>query len=55
MQFAGTFANAGFLRSASFVATSLTEVHRCYSIESHSEHMNGKSYPDIFGSDSPFV
>ncbi|KAM8905275.1 calcitonin gene-related peptide type 1 receptor-like isoform 2-T4 [Spinachia spinachia] len=55
MQFAGTFANAGFLRSASFAATSLTEVHRCYSIDSHSEHMNGKSYPDIFGSDNPFV
>ncbi|XP_067438833.1 calcitonin gene-related peptide type 1 receptor-like [Thunnus thynnus] len=55
MQFAGTFANADFFRSASYVASSLTEVHRCYSIESHTEHMNGKSYPDIFRSDSPFV
>uniref|UniRef100_A0A8C2WPT8 Calcitonin gene-related peptide type 1 receptor n=1 Tax=Cyclopterus lumpus TaxID=8103 RepID=A0A8C2WPT8_CYCLU len=55
MQFAGTFANADFFRSASYVASSLTEVHRCYSIESHSEHMNGKSYSDIFRSDSPFV
>ncbi|TMS11580.1 Calcitonin gene-related peptide type 1 receptor [Larimichthys crocea] len=55
MQFAGMFANADFFRSASYVASSLTEVHRCYSIESHTEHMNGKSYSDIFRSDSPFV
>ncbi|KAA8579459.1 hypothetical protein FQN60_006552, partial [Etheostoma spectabile] len=54
-EFAGTFANADFFRSASYVASSLTEVHRCYSIESHTEHMNGKSYSDIFRSDSPFV
>ncbi|XP_034033428.1 calcitonin gene-related peptide type 1 receptor-like [Thalassophryne amazonica] len=55
MQFAGTFANTDFFRSASYVASSLTEVNRCYSIESHMEHMNGKSYSDIFRSDSPFV
>ncbi|XP_028324789.1 calcitonin gene-related peptide type 1 receptor-like isoform X2 [Gouania willdenowi] len=55
MQFTGTFANADFFRSASYVASSLTEVHRCYSIESHTEHMNGKSYSDIFRSESPFV
>ncbi|KAM7375438.1 hypothetical protein PAMA_014507 [Pampus argenteus] len=55
MQFAGTFANAEFFRSASYVASSLTEVHRCYSIESHTEHMNSKSKSDIFRSDSPFV
>lgn len=55
MQLSGTFANADFFRSASYVASSLTEVHRCYSIESHTEHMNGKSYSDIFRSDSPFV
>ncbi|KAG8004684.1 Calcitonin gene-related peptide type 1 receptor [Nibea albiflora] len=54
-QFAGMFANTDFFRSASYVASSLTEVHRCYSIESHTEHMNGKSYSDIFRSDSPFV
>uniref|UniRef100_A0A3Q3IFU0 Calcitonin gene-related peptide type 1 receptor n=1 Tax=Monopterus albus TaxID=43700 RepID=A0A3Q3IFU0_MONAL len=51
MQFAGTFANADFFRSASYVASSLTEVHRCYSLESHTEHINGKSYSDIFRSD----
>lgn len=55
MQFAGTFANADIFRSASYVASSLTEVHRCYSIESHTEQLNGKSYSDIFRSDSPFV
>ncbi|KAM9766536.1 calcitonin gene-related peptide type 1 receptor isoform 2-T2 [Menidia menidia] len=55
MQFAGTFANADFFRPTSYVASSLTEVHRCYSIESHTEHTNGKGYPDIFRSDSPFV
>ncbi|XP_040888633.1 calcitonin gene-related peptide type 1 receptor isoform X2 [Toxotes jaculatrix] len=55
MQFAGTFANTDFFRSSSYVGSSLTEVHRCYSIESHTEHMNGKSYSDIFRSDSPFV
>lgn len=55
MQFAGTFANADFFRSASYVASSLTEVHRCYSIESSTEQINGKSYSDIFRSDSPFV
>lgn len=55
MQFAGTFANADFFRSASYVASSLTEVHRCYSIESHTEHVNGKTHSVILRSDSPFV
>lgn len=56
MQFTGTFASADFFRSASYVASSLTEVHRCYSTESHMEHLNGgKSYSDIFRSESPFV
>ncbi|KAM4711441.1 calcitonin gene-related peptide type 1 receptor-like [Anableps anableps] len=55
MQSAGTFANPEFFRSAYYVASSLTEVHRCYSIESHTEHMNGKSYSDIFRSESPYV
>ncbi|XP_015232882.1 PREDICTED: calcitonin gene-related peptide type 1 receptor-like [Cyprinodon variegatus] len=51
MQSAGTFAN----RSAYYVASSLTEVHRCYSIESHTDHINGKSCSDIFRSESPYV
>ncbi|XP_054915228.1 calcitonin gene-related peptide type 1 receptor [Poeciliopsis prolifica] len=53
MQSAGTFANPEFFRSAYYVASSLTEVHRCYSVESHTEHVNGKSYSDIFRSESP--
>ncbi|CAL8289099.1 unnamed protein product [Lota lota] len=62
MQFGGTFANADVFRSASYVASSLTEVHRCYSIESHTEYLNGKSYQDIqtpihtiHRSDTPFA
>ncbi|XP_029373391.1 calcitonin gene-related peptide type 1 receptor isoform X2 [Echeneis naucrates] len=55
MQLSGTFSNADFFRPASYVASSLTEVHRCYSIESHTERTNGKSYPDILRLDSPFV
>ncbi|XP_056157003.1 calcitonin gene-related peptide type 1 receptor-like isoform X2 [Lampris incognitus] len=60
MQFGGTFANADIFRSASYVASSLTEVHRCYSIDSHTtEHMNGKGYHDIqttiLRSDNPFA
>ncbi|CAL8307194.1 unnamed protein product [Merluccius merluccius] len=47
MQFGGTFANAEVFRSASYAASSLTEVHRCYSIESHTEYLNGKNYQDI--------
>ncbi|XP_063067591.1 calcitonin gene-related peptide type 1 receptor [Engraulis encrasicolus] len=39
------------LRSASYTVSSLTssmtEVHRCYSIDGHTEHLNGKGYTDI--------
>ncbi|XP_067116282.1 calcitonin gene-related peptide type 1 receptor-like [Osmerus mordax] len=59
MQFGGTFAHADVFRSASYVASSLTEVHRCYSIDGHTEHMNGKNYLDIettiHRSDNPFA
>uniref|UniRef100_A0A1A7XI03 Calcitonin receptor-like b n=2 Tax=Iconisemion striatum TaxID=60296 RepID=A0A1A7XI03_9TELE len=56
LQFAGTFGNPDFFRTtSSYMGTSLTEVHRCYSIESHTEHSNGRTYSDIFRSDSPFV
>ncbi|CAB1327592.1 unnamed protein product [Coregonus sp. 'balchen'] len=48
IQFGSNFAHADVFRSASYVASSLTEVHRCYSIDGHTEHMNGKnSYHDI--------
>ncbi|PWA32078.1 hypothetical protein CCH79_00013385 [Gambusia affinis] len=55
MQSAGTFANPEFFRSTYYATSSLTEVHRCYSIESHAEHANGKSCSDIFRSESPYV
>ncbi|XP_030637694.1 calcitonin gene-related peptide type 1 receptor [Chanos chanos] len=47
IQFENTFANTEALRSASYTASSMTEVHRCYSIDGHTEHLNGKSYLDI--------
>ncbi|KAJ3583848.1 hypothetical protein NHX12_015566 [Muraenolepis orangiensis] len=47
MQLGGSFSNAEVFRSASYVASSLTEVHRCYSIESHTEYLNGKNYRDV--------
>ncbi|KAJ3583799.1 hypothetical protein NHX12_015517, partial [Muraenolepis orangiensis] len=47
MQLGGSFSNAEVFRSASNVASSLTEVHRCYSIESHTEYLNGKNYRDV--------
>uniref|UniRef100_A0A7N8XIS5 Calcitonin gene-related peptide type 1 receptor n=1 Tax=Mastacembelus armatus TaxID=205130 RepID=A0A7N8XIS5_9TELE len=47
------------LRSASYTASSITEVQGCYSIDSHTEHMNGRSCHDadacILKSDSPFA
>uniref|UniRef100_A0A672IB93 Calcitonin gene-related peptide type 1 receptor n=1 Tax=Salarias fasciatus TaxID=181472 RepID=A0A672IB93_SALFA len=47
------------LRSASYTASSITEVQGCYSIDGHTEHMNGKSCLDtdvsILKSDSPFA
>lgn len=56
MQFTGTFAGGDLFRSASYMAASLTEVHRCSSAKSHTEHLNGDtSYSDIFRSESPFV
>ncbi|KAG7278536.1 hypothetical protein CRUP_009800 [Coryphaenoides rupestris] len=35
------------LRSASYTASSITEVQGCYSIDGHSEHMNGKGCHDL--------
>ncbi|KAM6945400.1 calcitonin gene-related peptide type 1 receptor-like [Aplochiton taeniatus] len=45
IQFGGTLGHADVFRSASYVASSLTEVHRCYS----NEHVNGKSCSDVDG------
>lgn len=47
------------LRSASYTASSITEVQGCYSIDGHSEHMNGKGCHDletsILKADNPFA
>ncbi|KAL1022026.1 hypothetical protein UPYG_G00021280 [Umbra pygmaea] len=63
IQFGSNFASADIFRSASYVASSLTEVHRCYSIDGNIELMNGKnSYydletvtPTILRSENPFA
>uniref|UniRef100_A0A8C2GS99 Calcitonin gene-related peptide type 1 receptor n=1 Tax=Cyprinus carpio TaxID=7962 RepID=A0A8C2GS99_CYPCA len=47
IQFGSTIANTEALRSASFTASSMTEVHRCYSIDSHMETLNGKSFHNL--------
>lgn len=47
------------LRSASYTASSITEVQGCYSIDGHSEHMNGRSCHEadgaLYRSDGPFA
>lgn len=45
-QFGGTFANTA-LRSASYTASSMTEVHRCYSIDGHMDSLNGKTFHNL--------
>lgn len=60
IQFGSSVGNhSDALRSASYTASSITEVQGCYSIDSHSEHMNGKGFHDIDPSmlkpDSPFA
>ncbi|KAK9972896.1 hypothetical protein ABG768_023656 [Culter alburnus] len=47
IQFGSTFTNQDALRSASYTASSMTEVHRCYSIDSHMETLNGKSFHNL--------
>ncbi|CAG5865949.1 unnamed protein product [Menidia menidia] len=60
LQFGSSIGNhSDALRSASYTASSITEVQGCYSIDSHSEHMNGKGCPEadvsILKSDNPFA
>ncbi|XP_005736927.1 calcitonin gene-related peptide type 1 receptor [Pundamilia nyererei] len=60
IQFGSSIGNhSDALRSASYTASSITEVQGCYSIDGHSEHMNGKGCHDsdasILKSDSPFA
>lgn len=47
LQFSSSVGNhSDALRSASYTASSITEVQGCYSIDGHSEHMNGKGSHD---------
>ncbi|XP_076871663.1 calcitonin gene-related peptide type 1 receptor [Brachyhypopomus gauderio] len=46
IQFGSTFANTEALRSASYAA-SMTEVHRCHSIDGHMETLNGKNFHSL--------
>ena len=43
----GLGAHSDALRSASYTASSITEVQGCYSIDGNSEHMNGKGFHDL--------
>ncbi|KAM9482379.1 calcitonin gene-related peptide type 1 receptor [Clarias gariepinus] len=47
IQFGSTFANTEALRSTSCTTSSMTEVHRCYSIDSHMDTLNGKSFHNL--------
>nr|XP_046218766.1 calcitonin gene-related peptide type 1 receptor isoform X1 [Oncorhynchus gorbuscha]XP_046218775.1 calcitonin gene-related peptide type 1 receptor isoform X1 [Oncorhynchus gorbuscha] len=60
IQFGSTFAHSDAMRSASYTASSITEVQGCYSIDSHTEHLNGKGAPldietSILKSENPFT
>lgn len=60
IQFGSSVGNhSDALRSASYTASSITEVQGCYSIDGQSEHMNGKGFHDtdtsMLKSDSPFA
>nr|XP_043869577.1 calcitonin gene-related peptide type 1 receptor [Solea senegalensis]XP_043869587.1 calcitonin gene-related peptide type 1 receptor [Solea senegalensis] len=60
IQFGSSVGNhSDALRSASYTASSITEVQGCYSIDGHTEHMNGKGCHDadasILKSDGPFA
>ncbi|XP_053482227.1 calcitonin gene-related peptide type 1 receptor [Ictalurus furcatus] len=54
LQFGNAMANAEALRSTSYTASSITEVQGCYSIDGHSEHLNGKSCLDAEKSENSF-
>ncbi|XP_062852934.1 calcitonin gene-related peptide type 1 receptor [Trichomycterus rosablanca] len=47
IQFGSTFTNTEALRSTSYNTSSMTEVHRCYSIDSHMDTLNGKSFHNM--------
>ncbi|XP_060774678.1 calcitonin gene-related peptide type 1 receptor [Neoarius graeffei] len=47
IQFGSTFANTEALRSTSYTTSSMTDVHHCYSIDSHMDTLNGKSFHNM--------
>lgn len=47
IQFGSTITHSDAMRSASYTASSITEEQGCYSIDGHSEHLNGKNCHDI--------
>ncbi|MED6294931.1 hypothetical protein CHARACLAT_026101 [Characodon lateralis] len=60
IQFGSSIGNhSDALRSASYTASSIIEVQGCYTIDGHTEHMNGKGFHDtdlsILKSDSTFA
>ncbi|XP_048876434.1 calcitonin gene-related peptide type 1 receptor-like [Brienomyrus brachyistius] len=59
IQFGTPLAHPDALRSASYTASSITDVPGCYSIESLTEHFNGKGCHDtetsIFKPENPFA
>ncbi|GAA6068330.1 calcitonin gene-related peptide type 1 receptor, partial [Tachysurus ichikawai] len=54
MQFGSAMTHAEALRSTSYTASSITEVQGCYSIDGHSEHLNGKSCLEADKSENSF-
>uniref|UniRef100_A0A671KLA7 Calcitonin gene-related peptide type 1 receptor n=1 Tax=Sinocyclocheilus anshuiensis TaxID=1608454 RepID=A0A671KLA7_9TELE len=59
IQFGSTIIHSDALRSASYTASSITEVQGCYSIDGHTEHLNGKNCHDTDSStlkpENPFA
>uniref|UniRef100_A0A672M293 Calcitonin gene-related peptide type 1 receptor n=1 Tax=Sinocyclocheilus grahami TaxID=75366 RepID=A0A672M293_SINGR len=59
IQFGSTIIQSDALRSASYTASSITEVQGCYSIDGHTEHLNGTNCHDTDNStlkpENPFA
>ncbi|CDQ94526.1 unnamed protein product, partial [Oncorhynchus mykiss] len=60
MQFGSTLTHSDAMRSASYTASSITDVQGCYSIDSNTEHLNGKGgcldiETSILKSENPFA
>ncbi|CAB1329072.1 unnamed protein product, partial [Coregonus sp. 'balchen'] len=60
IQFGSTFTHSDAMRSASYTASSISEVQGCYSIDSNTEHLNGKGgcldiETSVLKSENPFA